>query len=1133
MAYEHEEIISLILKTDQMNAGLKDIETRFNAAKALLGEEIKVRIKADDYIIDLKKLELARIKSEENIAKLALRIAADKEKAALKAQQDEEKYAAKAALRAAKDAAAMEAAFAKGIAAQDKEIERQRVNNEKLAAASAARQAKAETAERIRAAKDYAAMQAAADKADIARVKEEAARQHQIDVELHRFRVEGDKEAHARRMQQIREEATLSKQASQFNNIFAPGGKPLGITPGAAPTPGGFNASATLRAGAGAAGAIGAYPAAGALYASANAMQALGISTITATQAAVLFAPAIAAVGAAFVAYKFVEWGAEFSRELARMSTLMLSTKASAEEFATALDRTATSALKISSAFNMEAIDVLKAFKEALSSGIDVSDLERFTTTAAKLSVATQTSIMDTVNLLTSIKDAYGFSVGEMAHQSDLLFNSINVGKVQLKDYVTGFARLADAGNAAGVRIEELHNAIDGMTRVGMPANRTMTSMVATIHALENPSKQMIENMGALGLSLEDINLRARGLDAVMASISKATKGGVGADIGKLFEDERARQGIKSYIRAANIITNEVIPANKELDTSAVAAGRAMNNLSDDIGKMLTKMSNDITASSHATGSWFDRLWYGSGEEKATKLKQVEDDVKAMVRVTKDALSRGNTEEGALRTAMAVTRPHLLKRSDEQLDSNLDNARESMAQLRVAMQYALGEIRDDAVKVAREIDEALQKAIIDAALLLDKVSKPIALTKMSKVEAKELNSRATDEQKQKLLDLAEEMEDEKELLETKKKQLAVDMEAKQIAFANANINPIEDKINAAMREGGDKGSLPGLTAKLEDTKKEFAKFSETVKDELTNTAAFDPFLAKIFDLTLTIETMRARISGQDTNKMTADKKKAADKADADAVKAKEEFNSIVERLYNDDLKAYEKAQKARVALFKEADKEVTKQAKKSAETLATINNNILKSKMDAKKDDPGAQGRIAREARDTALAEVKNAAGGSDENKFNSAMSKYQTASEGARDAMSRIDNERAQRAYQEDQAALVGPQGTFDENFKWAAQQKAMSTSSRDNSVAVRSPQQLAKDASKVMQTTTEITKVVLDAQVKLQVDGTLSEQTKAELVKLVTDKVKQMNSNRNPSPSAYDPSNRESRSVVSPNDE
>lgn len=1071
MSYEYEEVIQLIVKTDQMNADLAKAKTLFEKGASEIGK-LDVKINAKDFAIDLNKIELARIRSEERVAKVKLKIQED----AIKRGEALRSSSAKADIDATKAAKRQDLEEAKALYRYRREMDKETFRAER-------EEAKA----------------------------------------LHRYRMEMDKE-------RAQAQARQAKEATQFNNIFSPGGRPLAITPGATAAPGGLNASAILRTAAGGAGALGAYPAAGALYASANAMQALGVSTISATTALTVFAPALAAIGAAFVAYKFVEWGAEFSRELARMSTLMLSTKASAEEFSTALDRTAQSALKISSAFNLDAVDVVKAFKEALSSGIDVSDLERFATTAATLSVATQTSIQDTINLLTSIKDAYGFSVGEMAHQSDLLFNSINVGKIHLKDYVNGFARLADAGNAAGVKIEELHDSIDGMTRVGMPANRTMTSMVALIHALENPSEKMIKAMGEMGLSLEDINLRGRDFVNVVDSISRATKGGVGSEIGKLFEDERARQAIKSNIRAANVIKNEIIPANKELGTSAVAAGRAMSNLSDDIGKMMTQMSNAITSKSHGAGTWLDGILFGTPAEKAATDKALQDQFEKMKMYAKSALTRGLGEEVAGRNISAVVKRRTTA-DGIGFDQQVREGQMYEPMKLVAIQYALGEIKDDAVKSVREIDEMFKKTIIDASLLLDKMAKPASVTKLSRVDTKELNARATDDQKQKLLDLESEIEDQKELLTAKKEQLAVDIEAKQIAFAKEKINPLEDQINAAMREGGDKGTISGLNAKLADAKKEFAKFSEAAKDELTNTDAFNPFLAKIFDLTLTIETMRARISTQDTTKAIADKKEAVDKADKAAQKTVEEFNSIAERLYKDDVANYERAQKDRASIFKKINKEIESAHKRTSEIQANVTNNILKSQLAARSDDPAAQARIARGAKDTALDQLKLASAGGDRNAFESALKKFEAASDAVQSAMSQIDNRRAQRVYQDDQNTLGGLANEFDKNFTSAETTKANSMSSRDNSVSIRSPQQIAKDAAKEMADNKEITKVVLEAKVNLQIDGELSEKTKNELTTKIIDKVKQSWSNRNPAPSTYDPSSRTSRSVVSPN--
>lgn len=1074
MSYEYEEVVNLVLKTTEFNVALNRAEAMFGRAKGTFDKLAIVEMRVAD-----KTLKFDLDRAYKNVLN------------SIDAQTKAEVAGRTKALKISADIAAQfRKADDKDSLTSIRAIEKQRLDE----------------------AKALHSYRREMDRAT-ARAEREEARA------LHRYRMEMDKE-------RAQAQAQLAKQSLQFGNIFAPGGRPLAITPNAPVAPSGLNASAALRAGAGAAGALGAYPAAGALYATANAMQFLGKSTISATAALAVFGPALAAIGGAFVAYKFVEWGAEFSRELARMSTLMLSTKASAGEFAAALDRTAVSALKVSSAFNMEAVDVIKAFKDALSSGIDVADLERFTTIAANLASATASSIGDATNLLTSIKDTYHLSVGEMSAQSDKIFNAINVGKIQLSHYAAGFSKVAEAGKGAGIKIDELHEAIIVLGRGGMAPAKVMTTMVALIHGLTNPSEKAQKALNGMGIEFGGAAFRGKSFLEVIEKIKAKTQGGVGSLIGNIFDDERARQAARGLTSGTALWVNEAKPGVAEVETTAVAASRAMNNLTDDIGKMMKTMSNAVTKKSHGVGTWLDGIFFGTPEEKAETEKKTKETFDKMMIYAQSAIDRGQGSDIARRNIFSVVKPDVEGLS---MGDNIAVTTRHMAMIEVAIETAYGRSKDKAVESIRNIREEVIETTRDTIKLLDTIAKPVELFELSKLSTKQLNARATDEQKQAILDLQEQLEDENNLLAAKKEQLAIDVESRRLAFEEKNIVPVANELDKVMREGGDKEAIPGLTAKLATAKKEFEEFSKSIKEELTNTTAFTPFLLKISELALAIAEMRSRISTQDTTKNVASKKRAVEEANDAAKKEIEEFNTVAERLYKEDLTAYERAQKARVKVFKDADDRIQDQAKRGAEIQTTIANNILKANLDDRSDDPAAQARIARAERDTALEDLKSAAKGGDRNKFESAMGRYQAASESARDGTNQIDKRRGNRLYRDDQMALSKLSSEFDESFAAGETQRTNMISRRDNAVAVRSPQQIAKDAAKEVAANKEITKVVLDAQVKLQIDGTLSEKTKLELVTLITDKVKQGQKNNNPPPSTYDSKTRNNRSPVS----
>lgn len=1073
---EYEDVISLVLQADAANKELGRFKKGYDDAKAEIeARGIKITVNAKDFEVNLNKLVTDRIKAEKAVADEAIKQSERQAKAfvditkrAYKAIQDEN--AKKAKQQAAEE--------------HDYDVQLFRYRQEGI--------------------------------------KEAARYQRLVDKEYFRYQQEGLKEIQAQKVADIKQQALLQQQAAKFSNIFTPGGIPLPVAKST------INAPAALRTGAGAAAALGSYPAAGALYASANAMQVLGVSAISTSAALGIFAPALAAVGGAILGYKFVEWGAEFSRELAKMSTLLADTSVTGNQFADMLDKTAASALKISAQFNVDKIEVIKAFKEALSSGIDASDLERFTSIVAQLSTATNSSLKSTASLLTSLKDAYQLSIGEVVQTSDLLFNSINVGKLEVQDFNAQFGRLASVGAVAGLSLKDLNAGVDLLTRQGIKTSNAITAMVTFIDGLQNPSAKAKKALDALGITTGEMAFRGRDLITVMEELKTKT-GGSGDVIGTLFDESRARRFVSGAVRGVNLMKNEILPTLEQVGTTAVASGRALNNLADQFGIRITAMSNAVTAASAKSGGWLNTLIFGSEEDRQKRNKQLVDEINAVKDKAKSVLDRGISDpESVKRTVIAKVDPSLLG-FDEAMTNSTADQRRSMAKIKIAIEDAYAEAKDSAVVSLRKIDEELQDTLVKSMKTIDDMSKGMEVTKLSKIDTKEINSRATDEQKQRLDDLASEIEDQKEALEIQKERLRIDIQRKEEAFSESKVYPAEDALRKAVSTN-DTNAIPGLKDKLDKAREEFKAFTAEINKDLSNDETFNPFLAKIYQLTLTIETMRARIAGQDDRGVREAKEAATKKEAATVEKDTRNFNTIVERLYKEDTSNYEKAQKERENIFKRINKEIENEAKRSANLQATIQNNILKSQADQHSDDPGAQVRIGRKGRDTALEELKNAAGaGKDRNAFDAAVKKYQEASELVKNAMRQIDATRAERNYRDDESKLLGLDQQFNNNFQDNKRMEAMSKSARDNSVRVRTPGELAKDASAELALDRKIEQVVVDVKVKMDVTGNMSDKTKAELVELVTAKVQQAQKNRNPTPSNYDKRTRDDSKVTS----
>lgn len=1069
-APEYEEVIKLILATDTFNTQLKATADKATKAMADLSQyaTYDVKIKADSLELDLKKILLQAKKAEEDKQKELLKI----KEAALK---KEEEYIKSSVLKSFNDSIA-----------KNKEAE-------------IAKQAEIKKTQEVREAKKA---QEIADLRAEYRVFQE---------------IEASKRAEIKRTQE------LYRQSTQFANIFTPAGKPLPIasTPSSVPTS--VNASAALRTGAGIAASLGSYPAAGALYASANAAQVLNINTIALTGSTIALGSALAGAGAA-AAVLFA--GKDFNIELAKMSTLLADATTNSAQFSAMLDNAANSAVRLAGEFNMGTVDVIKAFKEALSSGIESVDLERFTRQAATLATSLGTGLSESANILTSFKDSYQLTVGDMSKVNDLLFNVVNVGKVNVNELVNNFGRLLPVGKAAGVSLEDLGAGVALLTRRGMTASQSITSMIQVINGLVSPSNKAQKELDALGIATGDAAFKTKSLVQVIDEISLKT-GDSGSILGKLFEEERARRGITALTDGVDLL-GKLRKAMDETGTASVAADRAMDTFWTHLGQKWTSIYGEVQKAGSGLANLIDTAMFGSKDARDHKKQEANAELDAYIRLIQEKIKSGITDNASLIQAAKVS----ITDARKNIYGNPNASKEDVARAKLgdasddtlndAIAKAQAIARDASDKTANSVIEDYQRITEASGKWVEQLTKLGDIQKQTKLDEKEFNSRATDNQKQRILDIKEEIEDKQELLK-KEKELQLTYLEGQIAYRKATfVTPIADARDEARKSGN--GPLEKqLTAELESASNDLGDFAFKARKSLENSHVFQPMIDDINRLQSGMQSIRVEASQQDTRKDTEAKKKAAEH-DAS------EYKKIFQKLYDDDINAYTASIKKRESVITSSNKRIESEMNRSNQLQASIVNNISNAQQAQFANDPDRQRRISREKKEQADKNIQDflAGGNGSRSDFDKLAKEYEENAKNLKDATERVDQGRGNKNYQDDESVLLGYNSQFDSKFRSQEKKVQDEAANRTRGLAVRSQGDLTRAADKEFAANKEVEKVTLEATVKLQIDGTLSNESKEAIAKSVMDKIDQSRSNRNRS-TKYDPATRGSRNSPS----
>lgn len=304
--------------------------------------------------------------------------------------------------------------------------------------------------------------------------------------------------------------------------------------------------------------------------------------------------------------------GNKMDKALAEMSTLLADTTVKGKDFTKMMDDAANSAIRLSNTFNVDVEEVINGFKTALSTGIDASELESFGKDAMVVAKGLGTSFEDSVSILTSFKDAYGASVNEMSHYSDVLFNAINVGKFQVNDLRSNIGRVLTSASEAGVGVEDMMGALAALTRVGMTTSQAITSLNSMIVGVVNPTDTAQKAFDKLGIATGSAAFKAKGFLQYYKELRDIV--GDNADVfGDLFGEERARRGAIAY--TANLaLAKSTREEVTKVGTATIAANRAMDTFSTNIGKFWNSLINPIKSAGETMLTVLNNVLFAGSE---------------------------------------------------------------------------------------------------------------------------------------------------------------------------------------------------------------------------------------------------------------------------------------------------------------------------------------------------------------------------------------------------------------------------------------------------------------------------------------------------------------------------------------
>lgn len=293
-------------------------------------------------------------------------------------------------------------------------------------------------------------------------------------------------------------------------------------------------------------------------------------------------AGAAAALGKALSTIKGgVNFAADFENEFAMIKTLNAGIGEDLKK----------NLLELSKTLPQQAGDITKATYDAISAGIDPSQVTGFLEAASATATAAGSTMTEAVGVLTAGVNAFA-SQGETADSvANKLFATVKGGVTTIPQLSAVFGRATASASSFGIPLHEVLGAIAQLTKQGVPTAEAVTRINALIAELSKASGQAAKSLKKHNVEIGVSALKQKGLVGVLKEINAATNGNA-SELAKLTNSQEALQGMlkltgegmQGYIDQSKTIqtdTTAATAAQKELANTFRNSQKLYNNARD------------------------------------------------------------------------------------------------------------------------------------------------------------------------------------------------------------------------------------------------------------------------------------------------------------------------------------------------------------------------------------------------------------------------------------------------------------------------------------------------------------------------------------------------------------------------
>lgn len=256
---------------------------------------------------------------------------------------------------------------------------------------------------------------------------------------------------------------------------------------------------------------------------------------------------------------------AKLEKSMANVATLVDKPKKEIAALTSEVQNMTTEVLKSSEDLSS---GLYQVFSAGITDSAEALEVLRVSAIAATAGISdTRTS----VDAITTILNAYKLEARDATKVSDLLFQTVRLGKTTYEELAGAIGTVTSIAATAGVELEDLFGILATLTKGGIETRRATTGLRATLLSIIKPSEGARKKAKELGLEWNTAALRTKGLVGFLNDMRDAVQGNEG-DIAELIPNARALSVVMSLVGKQNEELNRIMGEFSDVSGSSAEA---------------------------------------------------------------------------------------------------------------------------------------------------------------------------------------------------------------------------------------------------------------------------------------------------------------------------------------------------------------------------------------------------------------------------------------------------------------------------------------------------------------------------------------------------------------------------------